>query len=100
MYFDLQVFRAEVRLARLFYSFGGFGVGTWVLDFNYMVGYYGSKIYILGKQMKLIEFANKHGLRVIKCRYCKKEVIATSPVQKVCKSIGCQTKRIAEAIGL
>ena len=46
--------------------------------------------------MKLIEFANKHGLRVIKCRYCKKEVIATSPVQKVCKSIGCQKKRIAE----
>ena len=46
--------------------------------------------------MKLIEFANKHGLRVIKCRYCKKQVIATAPCQKVCKSIGCQKKRIAE----
>ncbi len=61
-----------------------------------MVGYYGIKIYILGKQMKLIEFAKKHGLRIIKCRYCKKEVLATAPCQKVCKSVGCQKKRQAE----
>ena len=50
----------------------------------------------LGKQMKLIEFAKKHGLRIIKCRYCKKEVLATAPCQKVCKSVGCQKKRQAE----
>jgi hypothetical protein len=46
--------------------------------------------------MKLIEFAKKHGLRVVKCRYCKELVIATSPCQKVCKRIGCQKKRQAE----
>lgn len=46
--------------------------------------------------MKLIEFAKKHGLRIIKCRYCKKEVLATAPCQKVCKSVGCQKKRQAE----
>lgn len=61
-----------------------------------LVGYSGSKIYILGKQMKLIEFAKKHGLRIIKCRYCKKEVLATAPCQKVCKSVGCQKQRQAE----
>ena len=46
--------------------------------------------------MKLIEFAKKHGLRIIKCRYCKKESLATSPCQKVCKEIICQKKRQAE----
>lgn len=46
--------------------------------------------------MKLIEFANKHGLRVIKCRYCKEKVLATAPCQKVCKSVLCQKKRQAE----
>lgn len=45
---------------------------------------------------KLIKFADKHGLRVIRCRYCKELVIATSPVQEVCKKIGCQKKRQAE----
>lgn len=46
--------------------------------------------------MNITTFAKKNGLRIIKCRYCKKEVIATSPCQKVCKRIGCQKKRQAE----
>jgi len=46
--------------------------------------------------MSIIQFAREHGLRTIHCRYCKKEVLATAPCQKVCKSVGCQKKRQAE----
>ncbi|GEM_PF-6705991 len=46
--------------------------------------------------MELIELAKEYGLRTIKCKYCKKEVVATAPCQKVCKSVSCQKKRIAE----
>ena len=46
--------------------------------------------------MSILKFAREYGLRVVKCRYCKDLVIATSPCQKVCKRIGCQKKRQAE----
>jgi len=50
----------------------------------------------IGDKMSILKFAREHGLRVVKCRYCKELVIATSPCQKVCKSVGCQRKRNAE----
>ena len=46
--------------------------------------------------MNITTFAKKNGLRTVKCRYCKNIIIAKSPWQEVCQSIGCQRKRNAE----